>query len=54
MIWRASDNILPARVARGEGDRGTRWRGYRPKSPSTTLRVVPLPIACGDREDRMA
>jgi hypothetical protein len=26
----------------------------RANYPSTTLRVVPLPIACGDREDELA
>src|SRR5688572_26117683 len=27
------------------------WRGFRSLRPSTALRAVPLPIACGDRED---
>jgi hypothetical protein len=42
-----------ARNAHGEGDRPKDGGGasLSQKSPSTTLRVVPLPIAFGDRED---
>ncbi len=45
--------ILPVSEAHGEGDRpkGGGGAALGADSPSTTLRVVPLPIAFGDRED---
>jgi len=44
--------VLPVSDAHGEGDR-TKCGGGADGAdrPSTMLRMVPLPIACGDRED---
>ena len=44
--------VLPVREAHGEGDRATRGGGAEGANcPSTSLRLVPLPIGFGDRED---
>jgi len=44
--------ILPVSEAHGEGDQLKAGGGARGADcPSTMLRMVPLPIAFGDRED---
>jgi len=45
--------ILPVSEAHGEGDRTKCGGGalLSQNGPSTMLRMVPLPIAFGDRED---
>ena len=46
--------VRPVRSAHGEGDPAEQGGGaHRTQCPSTTLRVVPLPIAFGDREDKI-
>jgi len=46
-------SILPVREADGEGDRLKGGGGARGAfCPSTSLRLVPLPIAAGDREEQ--
>ena len=44
--------ILPMIADQGEGDRTKCGGGaFGAAHPSTSLWLVPLPIACGDRED---
>ena len=48
--------ILPSSLGReaawGGDDPLGWWKGKAAERPSTMLRMVPLPIAFGDREDR--
>ncbi len=49
---RREDLILPVREADGEGDHAEHGGGVSGAAyPSTVLRTVPLPIACGEREE---
>ncbi len=51
---RGGSHILPVRAAHGEGGHPKGGGGVMaPNYPSTMLRMVPLPISCADREERV-